>query len=219
MSSADNERERGAGLSGRLGQARRNDASILASARAVFVANPDAPIAAVAEHAGVGIGALYRRYASKEDLLRKICADGLELYISIATDAVEDAGGDPWVVFATFMRGIVEADTPTLATKLAGRFSPTPEMFARAQHADELNQRLVARTQAAGVLRADVNANDLGHIFEQIATVHGATEERTMQLRLRYLTLYLDAIRAPGVTPLPGPQPTASEQHERWQQT
>jgi AcrR family transcriptional regulator len=134
MSSADNERERGAGLSGRLGQARRNDASILASARAVFVANPDAPIAAVAEHAGVGIGALYRRYASKEDLLRKICADGLELYISIATDAVEDAGGDPWVVFATFMRGIVEADTPTLATKLAGRFSPTPEMFARAQH-------------------------------------------------------------------------------------
>ena len=41
--------------------ARRNDATILASARAVFVADPDAPIAAVARHAGVGISSLYRR--------------------------------------------------------------------------------------------------------------------------------------------------------------
>ena len=39
--------ERSAG--GRHEEARRNDAAILASARAVFVADPDAPVAAVAE--------------------------------------------------------------------------------------------------------------------------------------------------------------------------
>jgi AcrR family transcriptional regulator len=203
-------------LSGRLGEARRNDARILVSARAVFVADPDAPIAAVAEHAGVGISALYRRYAGKEDLLRKVCSDGLELYIEIAQRAVEDEQSDPWDVFATFMQRIVEADTPTLATKLAGRFKPTVEMFHRAVYADELNTRLVARAQGAGVVRGDVNAHDLGHIFEQITAVHGATPERTQQLRQRFLTLHLESLRAPGRTPLPGPEPTGDEQHQRW---
>ncbi len=48
-------------LSGRKAQAARNDTLILAAARAVFTADPSAPIAAVAERAGVGISALYRR--------------------------------------------------------------------------------------------------------------------------------------------------------------
>jgi hypothetical protein len=43
-------------LSGRRAQAARNDQRILEAARAAFVADADAPIAAVAERAGVGIG-------------------------------------------------------------------------------------------------------------------------------------------------------------------
>jgi AcrR family transcriptional regulator len=65
-------------LSGRRKQAARNDGIILDAARAVFVADPTAPIAAVAERAGVGISALYRRHGSKEDLLRRLCGDGLD---------------------------------------------------------------------------------------------------------------------------------------------
>src|SRR3954447_23180646 len=64
-----------AGPSGRRAQAARNDAAILEAARAVFIANPSAPIAEVAKRAGVGISALYRRYASKEALLHELCAD------------------------------------------------------------------------------------------------------------------------------------------------
>jgi hypothetical protein len=60
-------------LSGRQAEARRNDGLILEAAREVFVEDPDAPISAVAERAGVGIGALYRRYASKEEL--RACGD------------------------------------------------------------------------------------------------------------------------------------------------
>ena len=52
-------------LSGRRAEAARNDRRILEAAREVFVADPSAPIAAVAARAGVGIGALYRRYGSK----------------------------------------------------------------------------------------------------------------------------------------------------------
>ena len=56
-------------LSGRRAEAARNDQRIIDAAREVFVADSGAPIAAVAKRAGVGIGALYRRYASKEELL------------------------------------------------------------------------------------------------------------------------------------------------------
>jgi AcrR family transcriptional regulator len=206
-----------AGLSGRRGEARRNDAAILASARAVFIADPDAPVSAVARHAGVGISSLYRRYTSKEELLRILCGAGLQQYVDIARAAVEDENGDPWDVFATFMQRIVEADTHTLTINLAGRFTPTESEYRNAVLAGELNERLVARAKAAGVLRDDVNADDLAHVFEQVAGVQGETAERTVQLRARYLTLHLDALRAPGRTPLPGPAPTNEEHRARWQ--
>ncbi len=64
-------------LNGRRAQAARNDQRILDAARAVFTADPEAPIAVVAERAGVGIGALYRRYPSKEALLERLSLDGL----------------------------------------------------------------------------------------------------------------------------------------------
>ena len=44
-------------LSGRRAQAARNDEVILAAARTVFVADPGAPVSAVAEEAGVGMSA------------------------------------------------------------------------------------------------------------------------------------------------------------------
>jgi hypothetical protein len=75
----------------------------------------------------------------------------------------------------------------------------------------------VSRAQRAGVLRDDINADDLSFVFEQVAGVHGATPERTAQLRARSLALQLDGLRAPGTTPLPGPPPTGEEQRARWQ--
>ena len=203
-------------LSGRRREARRNDAAILESARAVFVADPAAPVSAVAQHAGVGISSLYRRFASKEELLRKLCGDGREFYNEIARDAVEDESGDPWEVFATFMRRIVDADTHTLTINLAGSFAPTEREARNATVAEELNARIVRRAQAAGALREDVDPHDLSHVFEQIARVQGSTPERTAELRARYLALQLDGLRAPGRIPLPGPPPTGQEQRTRW---
>jgi AcrR family transcriptional regulator len=203
-------------LSGRRAEAARNDDAILASARAVFVADPDAPVSAVAERAGVGISSLYRRYESKEDLLRKLCGDGLVRYIEIARDAVDDTAGDPWQTFATFMGQIVAADVHALTRNLAGRFTPTPELGHAASLADDLNRQLVERSHVAGVLRTDITPDDLTYIFEQVSSLHGPRPERTRQLRSRFLTLHLDSLRAPGHTPLPGPPPTSDEQHARW---
>src|SRR6516225_11825153 len=92
-------------LSGRQAEAARNDRRILESARAVFVADPGAPITAVAKHAGVGISALYTRYGSKEELLRTLCTDGLVIVIDETEAAIErlKKGDDRWAVFTDFM--------------------------------------------------------------------------------------------------------------------
>jgi AcrR family transcriptional regulator len=202
-------------LSGRRAEAARNDQRILDAARAVFVADPGAPIAAVAEHAGVGIGALYRRYASKEELLRRLCGDGMTAYIAAASEALAD-DGDPWEAFARFMRRVVDADTHSLTSRLAGTFTPTEELIRDAAAGQELNERLFERTRAAGVLRPDLDVNDLSFVFEQVASVRLGDQARTAQLRHRYLALLLEAMRAPGTAPLPGPPPTWQELTARW---
>lgn len=205
--------------SGRQAEARHNDAAILAAARAVFIADPDAPVSAVVDHAGVNVSSLYRRFASKEDLLRRLCGDGLLTYVEIArraADDIERADGDPWPVFVRFMEAIVDADTHALTIRLAGRFRPTAAEHRDAAEAAALNERLVRRAQAAGVLRDDVAPHDLSFVFEQLSNLSGGTPERTRELRARYLTLHLDALRAPGRTPLPGPPPSQDELEARW---
>src|ERR671916_1578122 len=86
-------------LSGRRAEAARNDGVILQAAREVFLADPGAPIAAVAERAGGVIGALSRRYPSKDALLQRLCGDGLQSYIEAAEQALADEG-DAWEAFA-----------------------------------------------------------------------------------------------------------------------
>jgi AcrR family transcriptional regulator len=203
-------------LSGRKAQAARNDQLIVEAAREVFVADPTAPIAAVAERAGVGISALYRRYPSKEDLLRKLCADGLELYTGIVEKAVADEG-DPWTAFATFMREVVDTDTHSITMALAGTFTPSPELYERSEHAGRLNEELLARTRRAGVVRADLDVGDLGVLFEQMAVIQVGDADRTRDLRRRYLTIILDGLRVPPTTtPLPTIAPTLEERAQRW---
>jgi AcrR family transcriptional regulator len=204
-------------LSGRRGQAARNDERILAAAREVFIADPRAPIAAVAARAGVGISALYRRWPGKEDLLRQLCRDGLRLYVEAAEAAVSDEG-DAWDAFAGFLRRIVDADVHSLTVRLAGTFTPTEDMFADALRSGDLNEQLVARAKASGDLRGDVTAEDLTLILEQMAAIRPGVfgdARRTQELRRRYLAICLDGLRSK-TTALPGPPPTASELGGRW---
>jgi AcrR family transcriptional regulator len=220
-----------AALPGRRGQAARNDEAILDAAREVFLADPKAPIAAVAERAGVGISALYRRYPSKEELLRRLCHDGLRRYI----DAAEAAAlvTDPWDALVTFLASVVDADVHSLTVNLAGTFVPTAEMDLDARRSLTLTEALVDRAHAAGRLRRDVVVQDLGLLLEGCAAVRVPAAERTRQLRRRYLRLVLDGLDTaagggprrggPGsgdagsVSPLPGPAPMAAELNWRWE--
>jgi AcrR family transcriptional regulator len=200
---------------GRQAEAARNDQKILVAARAVFTADPTAPISAVAEHAGVGISALYRRYRSKEELLQQLSLEGLRRYIVEVESALAD-DGDPWEAFAAFMRRAVDADTSSLTLHLAGTFTPTEAHWRDGETAFQLNVRLLNRTKAAGVLRPEIDGGDLSLLFEQLAAIKVGDPERSKQLRQRYLALLLDAIRDTSAAPLPGPPPTWDEISRRW---
>jgi AcrR family transcriptional regulator len=201
-------------LSGRRGQAAANDDRILAAAREVFIADAEAPIATVAARAGVGISALYRRYASKEDLLRQLCRDGLRRYVAEA-EAALDQTGDAWEIFAAFLRRIVDADVHSLTVSLAGTFEPTPDMFADARRADELNEQIISRAKAAG-LRPEFVVEDLALILEQLAAIRFGDERRRQELRRRYVELHLAGIRSPTGSRLPGRPPSPEELSGRW---
>ena len=191
-------------LSGRRAEAARNDETILAAARAVFIADPGAPISAVAAHAGVGISALYRRYRSKEEMIQRLWAEGLRDYIAEAETALAD-DGDPWQVFIRFMRNSVDAGSGALTLRFAGVISPTDELQSLGQRAFDAIQLLLNRVKEVGALRADVEVGDIGVLLEQIQSIYVADPERTSRLRHRFLTLFLDALCTPAPSPLPGP--------------
>jgi AcrR family transcriptional regulator len=199
-------------MDGRRAQAARNDTTILEAARAVYAADPDAPIAAVAKRAGVGISALYRRYPSKEEMLRKLCGAGLRESIAAAEAALAD-DDDAWKVFRRYMARVVEADAHTLSSRLAVTLEKDSEaLWQDATKAQDLRDRVLKRAHKAGVVRADLVAEDLANVFEQLSAIRGPSPKRTQELRRRYLALQLAGLRArKKARQLPGPPPRARD--------
>jgi AcrR family transcriptional regulator len=205
----------GARLRGRQAQAAQNDGLILQAAQEVFLADPTAPISAVAERAGVGIGALYHRYAGKEDLLRTLCRNGQEIYLAEIRQALASDAA-PWEAFTGFLRRIVAANTSGLTVRLAGTFTPTDEQLVLAEEMRTLGDELFERVRATGLLRDDVTFLDIGFLLELLAEAKLGDADRTTELRQRHLAIIIDGLRAGQHTPLPGKPPTWEEQTERW---
>jgi len=200
-------------LSGRRGQAARNDVTILDAARTVLTADPTAPVSAVAQAAGVGISALYRRYPSKEALLAQLCLDGLREYLVIADEALTK--NDPWESFAGFVRDIVAADVHGLTVNLAGTFVPSDEHRRVAQEAGKRAEEILGRAQHAGVVRDDLDPQDLAMIWEQLTAIRLGDADRTAALRRRYVEIQLQGLR-PAAGTLPETPPTPAELGARW---
>jgi AcrR family transcriptional regulator len=210
---------------GRQAEARRNDRAVLDAARDVFSAQgADAPISAVAERAGVGMGTLYRRYGSKSELLQRMCVLAMEQGIEAAGEALQ--ADDPWDALCGYIRACVEMRSGALGS-LAGQIEMTAEMLSTARRGMTLAGEVVARAHGAGSLRADVTALDIALLIESFSrrasgsaaqdgpdALADADEERTAQARL--LTIALDGLRAPGATPLPGRAPSVARYVGRW---
>ena len=111
---------------------------------------------------------------------------------------------------------MVDADTHSLTLRLAGTFAPTEELYGAVGRRRISTCGYLSSTKCAGAIRPDIEVDDLSLLFEQLAAVRFGDEGRTRQLRRRYLTLLLDALRVPATSPLPGPPPSWEEISRRW---
>jgi len=200
---------------GRHAEATRNDTAIVEAARELLLRDPEASMAAIAQAAGVGVGGLYRRYAGRDELLQRVCGDGLRRFVELAEQALAD-DRDAWSAFEAFLGHVVDADVHALTVRLAGTFRSTVELRELAVRGGDLVDELVRRAQATGRLRRDVEAADVPMLLEQLTAVRVDDPERTVALRRRYLVLQLDALRTPQPSTLDATAPTGTELGERW---
>ena len=204
---------------GRQPEARRNDLVVLEAARDVFTAQgAGAPISAVAERAGVGMGTLYRRYGSKTELLQRLCVLAMEQALQAADDALR--AGDPWTGLAGDVRACVELRSGALAA-LAGQIETTAEMRAVARRSMTRLGEIVARAHRDGRLRPDVTALDITWLIEQFSrrAPDPVEPDEERNVRARLVAIALDGLRAqagPNPAALPGRPPSRARYVRRW---
>jgi AcrR family transcriptional regulator len=112
------------------------------------------------------VGTLYRRYGSKTELLQRLCVLAMEQALAAAEDAL--AAADPWDGLCGYITACVELRSGALAS-LAGQIETTAGMRGTAGRSMARLGEIVARAQAAGVLRADVTALDISWLIEQFS--------------------------------------------------
>lgn len=208
----------------RRARAERNDRALLRAAREVLaVEGAHASVAAIAARAGVGIGSLYRRYRTKEELFQRLCVIALDDYLRAAEDGL--ANDDPWDGLVHYVQTSIALGPGSLAP-IAGTIPVTAEMAEKNARSDAAVRALLARAHDAGVLRADVSAVDLELLIEQLAksplldqlAKQGRSDltEAAENARERINAIALDGLRAPAAQPLPGRPPGYELFTERW---
>lgn len=208
-------------LRGRQAEAAINDGRVLTAAREVFATlGWDAPVSLVAQRAGVGMGSLYRRYGSKENLLRSLCLLSLEQTGHEADIALNDPSTDDWAKFVAFIDRCVAHRAGAFGA-IAGKLPPTDQMSRGAERVHRKVQQLVIRTQRAGALRADISAVDVHQLLELFSRREraGTAESQSNQSALdqdRLLAIVLSGLR-PAAEELPLPRGTSWRSYRaRW---
>jgi AcrR family transcriptional regulator len=202
-------------LNGRRAEARRNNERILVAAREVLIEGGyDASMASIAERAGVGIGTLYRRYPSKDELIAQMSIAGMDWITGQARAAVESAE-DSWTAFCVFMRSCVDAGAGELM-QLAGKFPATAGQRESSERLREALEGLLERAKRDGALTSDITAADVYLLFAHLRAKAAVRRERGIELQQRYLDLVLRGLKA-STTKIPGPAPTWEEIQQSWQ--
>lgn len=208
-------------LRGRRREADDNDIRLLQAAREVFAEQGwEAPVSAIARRAGIGMGSLYRRYSSKEQLAQRMRIVGMEQLVALVNTALAEEN-EPWAAFARFLRDALSAQDlgGPLLPVLGGRLPATDEVDAAADQLRTALDALVGNAHRAGVLRADFTSADLPLLLEHLTPRLPIPGERAAALHLRYLDLVLGGLRtsvAGSPTALPGTAPDWAELQELW---
>lgn len=171
-----------AGARHQRADARQNVAALLQAAKAVFAeAGVDAPVRAIAERAGVGVGTLYRHFPLRSDLISAVFRHEIDDCIAAADElqSAYPAGEalDRWIArYTQFV-----ATKQGLAAALHSgdpAYEPLRDYFDT--HLAPTLERLLAAAVRSGEVRQDVDARDLLAAVANLC--HGTGAERMVAL-------------------------------------
>jgi AcrR family transcriptional regulator len=174
--------------------AARNADRIVRAAREIYAElGPDAPMDAIARRAGVGERTLYRRFPTKGELARAVIdqsiAKDLSPVIERALRSRNPLRGLAELIEAAMALGAREHNVLVVARR-AGSLSGVSTQF------DEALSDLTRGAQDAGLVRADLVADDLPRINAMLYSVLWTMDPASDGWR-RYVGLMLDAMTTP----------------------
>lgn len=176
--------------------ARRNRERILESARAVFSEDgAEAQIDDVARRAEVGVGTVYRHFPTKEALLAELVREKFRLLTAGGRRALAREG-EPFEVLTDWMRenaGQLRADAAMQQAVAGAGRQVWLQASAEQQELAQVTGQLLARAVAAGTVRADARADDVGMLMSGVCATM-ASPAHGFDWR-RHLELVIDALR------------------------
>jgi AcrR family transcriptional regulator len=172
--------------------ARRNYDKLVAAARDAFAEHgTSASLEEVARRAGVGIGTLYRRFPSRQDLLEAVYVEELA---DVCQSADELTDLPPWDALSAWLHRLVEyvGRKHALAEELWNYLDRDAEFFSGCRTALFVaGEPLLARAQAAHEVRQDVDYNDVIQMVGGIGKNPATPPEQVA----RILDIALDGLR------------------------
>jgi AcrR family transcriptional regulator len=182
--------------------ARRNREQILRAAQTAFrERGPDASLEEIARGAGVGIGTLYRHFPTRHALLDAVFRDSADALCREATEDSETA--DPRDAFVQWLRASLEHALTYRGLAAELMVSELGDADVAASCGDQsacsqlraTMEDQVTRAKEAGVLRRDVDPDDIVRLVNAIAlTTEGDPDAATVADRL--FTLMVDGLLA-----------------------
>ena len=118
------------------------------------------PIAQIAEHAGVGVGTVYRHFPTREDLLGGLVYRSFSLAVDNARAAAAHPGSALESVRAFFLATLRDRERFVLPLH-GGPAIFTPATRERQGQVRTVLRGLIERGQGAGELRGDLSPEDL----------------------------------------------------------
>ncbi|HVK78825.1 MAG TPA: helix-turn-helix domain-containing protein [Kofleriaceae bacterium] len=172
--------------------ARRNRERLLAAADTVFsTRGADASMNDVAREAGVGIGTLYRHFATREELLAAACNDRLLAMARATRRAAASASAID--ALTSFLAALVKH--ASMYRGLAASFGVVLQGESPGCHATtEVGRELLDRARAAGEVRADVTMDDVICIITAISLAVQAQPADARRVD-HLVGLFLDGVR------------------------
>lgn len=192
--------------------ARRNRARLVAAARDLFAHRGiEVSVEEITQRAGVGMGTLYRHFATKDELIDAVLDDAFGEIVGMAQYAA--AAEDAWTGLTGFFERLLELHAQNRGVKdiVALRQHGGRRAEAMRARLRPLLARVVERAHEQGTLRQDFTADDLPLIFWSANRVIELTGEVAPDYWRRYLGFLLDGLRPSAATALPAPPLTRAQ--------